>query len=219
MTRRSEDQARWTDNTHDYRQTVLLHVHQLVKLGYERLDRSVCRQAEEPDISGDLADAMEGALDDRSFPWMDWFAVHNEAPIADPKRKGKRRQRLDIRIDSAMTRPRTRFAFEAKRLGDDHGVPQYVGEDGLGRFVRGEYARDEDMAGMLAYVQSGKPRQWAERIGQTLHESPRYHSVLDQRNWRHASIVEGLEHTYCSTHRREKVGRPIEIYHTLLDFS
>ena len=206
-------------NVDEYGHITLVRVHELLKLGYEGLDRDSCRTAEETDISGDLADSIEDVLDDGSQDWMDLFSVHNEAPVHAAKRKGKRRRRVDIRIDSALRRPRTRFAFEAKRLGPRHDVGEYLGKDGLGRFLRGEYARTEDTAGMLGYVQSEKPKDWAERIRRTLAESPADYAIVPERNWRRANLVEGLEHTYCSSHSRQTVNSPIDIYHTLLDFS
>ena len=203
----------------DYQQIVLVRVHQLLKLGYERLDRSVYRAAHEEEISGDLADAIDFVLDDRAYDWMDFFSVHNEAPIRDPKRKGKRRRRVDVRIDSALQRPRTRFPFEAKRLGDGYDEEKYLGHEGLGRFLRGEYGRTEDRAGMLGCVQSGEPDGWAEQIRQKLDESPRKYRVVDGGNWQHSPLVDGLEHTYRSIHGRERADTPIDVYHTLLDFS
>ena len=208
-----------SNNADDYQQVVLVRVHRLLKLGYERLDRCVYRAADEEEISGDLAHAIDFVLEGRAHDWMDFFSVHNEAPVRDPKRKGKRRRRVDVRIDSAQRRPRTRFAFEAKRLGNAHGVSNYLGKGGLGCFLRGDYARTEHMAGMLGYVQTGEPDGWAERIRQRLDESPRKYRVLAGGNWQHTPLVDGLEHTYCSSHRREQLDTPVDIYHTLLDFS
>lgn len=212
-------QSGGSDNATDYRQVFLVRVHRLLRLGYQRLDRSACRAADEEEISGDLADAIDIVLDDGSKEWMGSFSVHNEAPVRDPERKGKRRRKVDIRIDSGQQRPRTRFPFEAKRLAEGHGVGTYLGEYGLGRFLRGEYARTEDMAGMLGYVQSGEPEGWAASIGRTLSESPRKYRIVQDRNWQHNPLVEGLEQTYRSCHRRQGFNRVIDIYHTLLSFS
>jgi len=60
-------QSACSDDADDYRQVVLVRVHQLVKLGYERLDRSVYRAGDEEEISGDLADAIDFVLDDRAL--------------------------------------------------------------------------------------------------------------------------------------------------------
>ena len=213
-------QSGGSDNATDYRQVFLVRVHRLLRLGYERLDRSACDAADEEEISGELGDAIEFVLNDTSSPpWMDFFHVHNEKPVRDPERKGKRRRRLDIRIDSAEQRPRTRFPFEAKRLAEGHGVGTYLGEDGLGRFLRGQYARSEDMAGMLGYVQSGEPEAWAASIGRTLSESPQKYCIVEGMNWQHNLLLGGVEQTYRSSHRRQRFNRVIDIYHTLLNFS
>ncbi|MFH1919063.1 MAG: hypothetical protein ABIP48_04130 [Planctomycetota bacterium] len=208
-----------SDNANEYRRIVLVRVHELLKLGYQRLDRSVCKAAHEEEISGDLADAIDVVLDDRLQQWMDFFSVHNEAPVRDLPRKGKRRRKVDIRIDSAQQRPRTRFPFEAKRLGERHGLREYLGKDGLGCFLRGDYGRGEDVAGMLGYVQSGEPGEWAQSIGRELTQSPGEYWVLEGREWEYAPLVNGLEETYRSTHSRERVETAIDIYHTFLDFS
>lgn len=54
-----------------------------------------------------------------------------------------------MKIVSAQTLPRTRFSFEAKRLGRGNPVSKYLGPKGLGCFLKGEYAVNEDDAGML----------------------------------------------------------------------
>jgi hypothetical protein len=218
MTPQSVPPSSRSANTEDYRHVVLLRVHELLRLGYHRLDRAACRTAQEEKISGDLADSIDDVLDERPEEWMDFFSVHNESPVRDPPRKGKRRRKVDIRIDSSRHRPRTRFAFEAKRLGRGHGVSKYLGQQGLGRFLRGEYAAREAMAGMLGYVQSGSSGEWAQRIARTLARSPGEYRVVENGNWRPARLVDGLEHTYCSTHDRPGVNAPIDVYHTLLSF-
>jgi hypothetical protein len=219
MSSHSQGQSPCSHNTGDYRQVVLVRIHQLLSLGYRRLNGASYRAVHEEEISGDLADSIDDVLDDASQEWMDLFSVHNEAPVRDPKRKGKHRRKVDIRICSAQSRPRTRFAFEAKPLRDGKSVATYVGEHGLGRFLRGEYARGERWAGMLGYVQSDRLAEWAERIGAVLGQSPQDYRVVEGGGWQHTPLVDGLEHSYHSTHSRDTVEGVIDIYHTLLDFS
>jgi len=216
-------------NADEYRQVFITRVHQLIKMGYDRMvDRPAYRAEEEPAITGDLVDAIDRVLDDPdSGEWMAFYWVCDDPPINEPRhrgkrtdsrRKGKRRRRVDIRIDSSDLRPRTRFAFEAKRLGDGHPVDDYLGHEGLGRFLRGEYAPNDNEAGMLGYVQSGDPRDWADRIGTALTQSANSYGVLPESPWRHQAIIAGLQHTYRSGHRRVPPARAIELYHTLLAF-
>jgi hypothetical protein len=219
MSSHLQRQSACSQNSGDYRQVVLVRIYELLNLGYRRINRASYRTAHEDDISGDLADSIDDVLDDGSHEWMDLFHVHNEAPVRDPKRKGKHRRKVDIRICSAHSRPRTRFAFEAKLLRNGKREGQYLGKHGLGRFLRGEYAREEDTAGMLGYVQWGPLAQWAQRIGNAMARSPQKYRIVKGGDWKPNPLVQGLEHSYLSTHSRETVERPIDIYHTLLDFS
>ena len=103
-------------------------------------------------------------LDEGSEPWMGFFSVHNEAPVSDPRRKGKRRRKLDMRIDSALRRPRTRFAFEAKRLGNRHGVREYVvGMEPANCWVEGRAKERE--RGTLQFLKPGETRKYHLELG------------------------------------------------------
>ena len=121
-----------------------------------------------------------------------------------------------MRVDSSMYRLRTRFCFEAKRLGKHHRVGKYLGEKGTGCFLCGAYARDDDQAGMLGYVQAGTPQQWADKIEAELRKNPSRYSVPEHGQFGSVQIVDGLDHTYRSSHERLSVGRPVSIFHTLL---
>ena len=65
---------------------------------------------------------------------------------------------VDIRIDSFSCHPDAYFVFECKRLniprksGFDTGASAYVGNGGMGRFVRGQYPTTCGCGGMLGYV-------------------------------------------------------------------
>lgn len=201
----------------EYRRAFIVHVHQLLALGYGRMRHTAADEQEET-ISGWLAESIDEVLcDENSESWMDFFSVHNEAPVYEPDRSGKKRRRIDLFLESGR-RPRSRFSIEAKRLSQRHSEAAYLGDQGLGRFIRGFYSRDEDEAGMLGYIQSGDPPRWAERIRTALEGSQQAYSAHPESPWRPHRIVESLEHTYRSGHHRELAARTIEIYHTLLDF-
>lgn len=106
------------------------------------------------------------------------FSVHDDPPISDGKRKGKRRQRVDLRLDSGEFSPRARFQFECKRLGKRHTVKIYLGAKGLGCFLRGDYAKDDDRAGMIGYVQSGDIGDWGTRIEKELMKTPDVYAMV-----------------------------------------
>lgn len=219
---KSHQPDRRSDNAADYDRLFIPRVHNLVKLGYDRLDAKRFVTAEETAITGDLVESIAVVLDCPAAKWMRFYSVYDDPPVIGPKRRGHRRrkgrarQRVDIRLDSSEVLPRTRFCFECKRLGKGHPISRYLGKDGLGCFVQGMYAREDDRAGMLGYIQSDDEKTWAERLSAKLLRTPKNFALRDP--WRHAPVDQQLHHTYRSTHGRGRGRRQIEIYHTLLLF-
>lgn len=208
-----------SNNATEYREIFARRVHQLIQLGYQRLDPTTYVKAQEPAITGDLVEAVDGVLNDRAEDWMNFYSVYDDPPVNDGRRKGKKRKRVDLRIDSALVRPRARFRFEAKRLGKRNTVAVYLGAEGLGCFLSGDYAREEEHAGMLGYVQSGELKAWGEKIAQTVNEVPSdYH--LDPSS-PFAEVVgssTASSQSYQSVHNRPTVGCSILIDHILMRF-
>ena len=195
-------------------------VHTLIAMGYARMCPADHAKAQEEEITGELMQAVEAVVDDPgSPPWVTYYHPREEARVNAPGRKGKRRRRLDIRIDSSESRPRKPFPFEAKRLGPKHGVSLYLGEEGLGCFVHGRYARGESSVGMLGYVQAGSPQEWAKKIAKAIARDAAKLHLLESSPWRRERVVAKLTHTYRSGHSRPDVGQPVEVYHTLLLFN
>ena len=69
--------------------------------------------------------------------------------------------RLDLRFKHRHSQ-KDYFAFEAKRLhatlaggSPSTGYPAYIGDEGMGAFVSGEYSQRLPAAGMLGYVMDG----------------------------------------------------------------
>jgi hypothetical protein len=206
-------------NSSEYALVFIRRVHRLLGLGYARMTPGDHVCAEEEEITGDLVGAVDAVLDDPASPrWLRWYSVHEEPRVSDLRRRGKRRRRLDIRIDSAEQRPRSRFPFEAKRLGKGHGVGGYLGGEGLCCFVDGRYGAAGLSGGMLGYVQSGSADAWARKIGKAMDKRASSLHLRPDGNWREERLVRELEHTYRSGHDRPTVGTPIELYHTLLVF-
>jgi len=221
---RSHQPSRQSDNAGDYDRLFVIRVHSLLKLGYEVLRASDYAREEETAITGDLVEAIDKTLDGAAEEWMRFFSVHDDAPVNDVKRrgrqrrKGKHRNRVDIRLDSGETSPRSRFRIECKRLGRGTGVKRYLGRNGLGCFLSGEYARDDHRAGMLGYVQSADEDTWASKIEKALLKWPRDYACREESRWRHEPVIDGLKHTYRSGHARAYGGPPIEVLHSLLRF-
>lgn len=193
-------------------------VHELVLLGYARMNRSAYSKAQEPVITGDLVNAINSVLSERIEPWMSMFSVHDDPPINDGKRRGKRRRRVDLRLDSGEFIPRARFQFECKRLGRRNTVKIYLGSEGLGCFLRGDYAKDDDQAGLIGYVQSGDLGDWAKRIEKELMKTPDVYAIVPHSKFVAEILRSTSCHNYQSQHLRASVGRAIMIDHVLLSF-
>jgi len=192
-------------------------------LGYDRLCPSAYATEEETVISGELAEAIENIIDYPNEDWMQLYSVYDDPPVNESitatRRKGKWRRRRDIKLTPSNVSPRTRFCFEAKRLGKGNPVPRYLGAKGLGRFLSGSYAETERRGGMLGYVQSDDERTWAANIDKILAVSPESFSLQTKRNhFRLRQISAQLRHTYVSEHRRTTDGKRLQIYHSFLLF-
>jgi hypothetical protein len=210
-------------NRSDYEHLFIRRVHDLIKWGYDRLCTSAYATEEETVITGDLAEAIEGILDCSNEDWMRFYSVYDDPPVNEsitaPRRRGKRRRRIDIKFDSSEVSPRTHFCFEAKRLGRGNPVSRYLGAKGLGCFLSGSYAGAEQRGGMLGYVQSDDEQTWAAKIDKELVSSPKSFSLQTKRNhFRLYQISAQLHHTYVSEHRRTRDGKRFQIYHSFLIF-
>jgi len=189
-----------------------------VLLGYARLNRASYSKAQEPVITGDMVNAIDSVLSERAEPWMSMFSVHDDPPINDGKRQGKRRRRVDLRLDSGEFIPRARFQFECKRLSRRNTVKIYLGTEGLGCFLRGEYAKDDDQAGMIGYVQSGSLSDWGTRIETELMRTPGLFATVPKSKFVAGMPQSTTCHKYYSQHQRATLGRAIAIDHVLLRF-
>ena len=211
-------------NRSDYEQLFIRRVHELVKLGYDRLCPSAYATQEETVITGELVEAIESSLEYPSEDWMRFCRVYDDPPINESiqatRRKGKRRRRVDIKLDSSEVSPYTRFCFEAKCLGMTNPVSRYLGAKGLGHFLSGSYAGTERRGGMLGYVQSDDEQTWAAKIDKELASSPKSFGLQAQRsNFRLYQISTQLRHTHVSEHRRTTDRKRLQIYHSLLIFT
>jgi len=209
------------DDRKDYLRVFRKRVFQLLKWSYDRLDAQKYQDSEEEDITGELVKNMNEILQDRSFPtWVGKFAVHEDPRINASDRKGKNRQRLDIELERVCHGPRPRYPFEAKRLSSNtHAtIGKYLGSEGLGEFLAGNYAREADEAGMLGYVQSETPVDWAKKAHNKFKNTPDLVQTCHGGNWSNVNIVSKLEHCYRSKHHRFSVGKPIILYHLFLVF-
>lgn len=216
-----------SDNADDFRLLFVTRVHRLLQIGCARMNVIEFKDAEEEDISGEIRRHIAEFLDEPSTEgWIQFFHVHNEdpqdegrgpAPIGQ-RRLGKRRRRIDIRLVCTERSPRPRFCFEAKRLNKAGAEKAYLGADGLGRFIEGAYGREDVDAGMLGYVQNGDPAEWAVKLAKGVAALSSSLILPSGERWRNVRLPNCPPFFYQSRHDRPKLGRCVEVYHTLLRF-
>ena len=176
---------------------------------------------EEPSITGLLVQRAKEIIESEDAEqWMEHLEVLDDPPQNDqPKRRGKRRPRIDIEFVEVRRGPRPRFHVEAKRLYRSDSVGEYVGTGGLGMFLDGAYASIWPSAGMLGYVQNRTCTEWLGEVGdrlangQTKFRLCKQEDTFSSLDW----PTEGLEDVRTSCHARtdERLGS-LRIFHLLL---
>ena len=109
--------------------------------------------------------------------------------------------------------------FEAKRLRHKRSTSAYFGKDGIQCFLDGRYARNDPIAGMLGYVQTGSPESWASSIRHAIDKAAAslyLRMLVDEHG---EPLPVDLPYAYRSCHDRPAVGHPINIFHTFLAFN
>ena len=210
-----------SDDRHEYHKSFRRQVFELLRLGYERLDSPDFQDSEEEDITGELIREIRNVVEDRSGPsWAQHYAIHDDPRINAPGRLGKRRLKLDIEFERTGAGKHPRYPFEAKRLSSQtHAkMDKYLGADGLRQFLSGNYASEQDEAGMLGYVQSETPSYWAKKAHDTFIKNTELLRLCFDGNWKHVDNLTNLDNCYRSKHNRHSVGKPITLFHVFLSF-
>ena len=202
-----------------YQISLRTHAHELIAMGYQELQAEDFANSQEPEITGELVRAMREIQEQASAPdWVVYYTIHDDPPLNGPGKRGNKRPRVDIEFERVKRGIRPRLRFEAKRLGRNYGVRQYLGKEGLGCFISGRYPLTHPEAGMLGYVQSHSEAAWAARIEATLSQAPAMYSVADNELWEQHHITLRLLYTYRSKHHCPALGEDIHVFHTLLCF-
>lgn len=149
--------------------------------------------------------------------WCKFYSVHEEAPVSGKGSHGKSRPRTDIFIELGSRPGRPEYVFEAKRLcTNGYGAGKYTGIEGMGCFTEGIYAGGYDEAAMLGYVQSNTPIEWKKRVKKSVTENAT--SLYLQSAQYDEVVISDFPLEWVSEHARIKaIGKPIRIYHVLLD--
>jgi len=194
-----------------------VQVHQLIAWGYEDARHGIRSNNEhEPAITGFIAEAIQERFWALNCPkWCTHYSVHDNPPVRREGRSGSSRLKPDIIIEANFL-GRPEYVFEAKRLRKiGYGVGKYVDSDGMGRFISGLYASRYDEAAMLGYVQSDSLVHWQGKVRKAIDDNVNQLRLRPpQRNER---VIDAFPLEWVSEHERDSIGRPITIYHILLD--
>lgn len=208
-----------TANRAVYQLAFIRNCHRWLAAGYAILDHRSLQGAQEPAITGEVVRAMKEVKLRADAPtWMIRMYVADDPPLNAPGRLGKQRRRVDIEFERSERGVAFHFHCEARRLYRSDSVPEYLGNEGLGMFLAGEYARDEDSGGMLGYVQNEDVGEWLARLATALGANPAKYAVTADGAFTLASLIPELPQIHQSKHARSTVGQAILIFHTLLSF-
>jgi len=210
-----------SDDSSEYKADIPCDALYLIIAGHQRLiaDNDDYSDTAEEDITGELREYTQNYIDSQSSPdWTKHFCVVEELRENAHGKKGKHRQRVDIACILTGRKPQEFLRFEAKRLRKPgFTVGKYLGKEGLGEFIAGNYAAGDDTAGMLGYVQSDDCDYWAKKISDGLREKKKEVGLIKDGQWQKANL-DNIDQCYQTRHNRPTIKRELLVYHLLLVF-
>ncbi len=209
----------------DYLTALREDAHQLLAWGHLDVRNELPRARDEYDITCLIGDAMDRRINHPETPErFTYYVVRQEHPISPAGERGKDRSKLDVQIVRCGRGPQWTFTFEAKRLRDDnkasasHCVGQYLGKEGLGRFVAGRYAAESLEAAMVGCVQAHDARFWLglleKRFTDDVRSERKVFGIIEPV--RLESVIPDLRDEATSVHERPNL-QPIRLFHIFLD--
>ena len=216
------NQGTLTQEWDDYVTVLREDAHRLLAWGYADA-RSMLRTArDEYDLTGLLADAMDRRINNPVTPYrFSLYSIHNERPVSPAAEMGKDRPKLDIQIERCGMRPKPIYTFEAKRMRDDKKASasecllQYLGDNGVGRFVAGKYERERAEAAMLGCVQAHTPEHWIKLIERAFNDDSANGRFNIVERFKPCSVIPEITNEGSTVHRRI-TGSTIRLLHILL---
>jgi hypothetical protein len=193
----------------------------LIIAGHKRLTENAADYSneEEPNITGELVHYTREYIEaPDACEWAYQYAVHDDPPENNAIRMGKRRKKVDIIVERTQKGRHPRMRFEAKRLKrPGFYVGKYVGKEGLGEFIAGNYAAVDDTAGMLGYIQSDDCDYWARKISDDMRKKKKEVGLIKSGQWQKAHL-DNIDQCYQTRHNRPTIKRELLVYHLLLVF-
>ena len=216
------NQGTLTQEWDEYLTVLREDAHLLLAWGYADARSKLRAARDEYDLTGLLADAMDKRINNPLTPdRFSLYSVHNERPVSPSSEMGKDRPKLDIQIERCGIRPKHVYTFEAKRMRDDakasasECLAQYLGENGVGRFISGKYERESSEAAMLGCVQAHTPEFWMRLIEKAFQDDPVNGRFKIADGFRRCSIIAEIPDEGSTVHRRIS-GSRIRLLHILL---
>lgn len=212
------DDAIWNSYDRSFREDA----HQLLAWGHADCRRSIKANSQETEITGFIVEAIETRLNSSSIDErFDRYSIKEDNPTAGEERSGRRRRRLDVIVESTYRprhKPRPQYVFEAKRLRrSDHLIDDYIGAEGLLRFVNAQYAAECPEVAMVGYVQNEDTLYWIARLQEKfVNDSGEKLRIIEDLS--RVSVIPDLADEWKSRHRRANAN-PVVIFHIMLDCS
>ncbi len=149
---------------------------------------------------------------------MDNWPENEPDQPGSKKRLGKRRRLPDVKLKFAGQRETLYFRFEAKKLaGTGDYADLFSHTDGLGRFLRRVYGRENEAGGLLGNVQTESAEIHAERVRKASVMDPKKYRVSANGEWTSATWKNGPKCSFQVIHLR-KCGPAIVIFYSFLAF-
>jgi hypothetical protein len=203
-------------------------VHCLLQAGYATMtphELARFNLKNEPDITAGLTMRIQQLIDERAVPSISraWSVGDNcpenksHLPLSKQP-PAKRRKLPDLKFRYGGQRQVLYFRFEAKKLAGTGDYADLIShKDGLGRFLRRLYGREDEAGGLLGYVQTESPERHAERVRTALATDPRKYGVSTDGGWTAANWKDGPKCSFRAVHSRERAS-VIEIFYSFLLF-
>lgn len=194
------------------------HVHQLIEWGFhDARPRIANNNEDEPKITSYIAEAIQDKIDyTNGIPWISDYSAQDGSKARKRGAAGNTKPMPDITIELCGTGPHPKYLFEAKRLRTPgFAVGKYVENGGLDCFTTGLYGVEYPEAGMLGYVQSHSIPHWKALVQDAINQkATKLELIPSQYDYKSKF---SFPEEWISEHKRTFQGRPITIYHILLD--
>ena len=196
------------------------NAHKLVWLGYQRALGRIKATADEETVTGFLYEAISEIIKYGDEPWCQKYEVKNENPLPSAIRAGKSRRKTDLIILHVFKKAHPEFVFEAKPLNWSKGYQRednYLNENGLKRFLKGDYAdytRRYPEVAMVGYAFTDSLEEWQQRLKAAI--DTRVSDLCVAGPQTDIQILNELPFEWKSNHKRNNGNTELTIYHILL---